>query len=83
MPSAHTGTVGIVTADQRGHLAALIGEEGKPNGPRSGIEWPTQGSCEPDALSRGMQAARAMTTAPAGCRDERPRGWRGPAEDRS
>jgi len=33
MPSAHTGTVGIVTADQRGHLAALIGEEGKQNGP--------------------------------------------------
>jgi hypothetical protein len=29
MPSAHPGTVGIVTADQRGHLAALIGEEGK------------------------------------------------------
>ena len=44
---------------------------------------PAQGSCEPDALSRGMQAARAMTMAPAGCRDERPRGWRRPAEDRS
>jgi hypothetical protein len=29
MPSAHPGTVGIVTADQRGDLAALIGEEGK------------------------------------------------------
>jgi hypothetical protein len=29
MPSAHPGTVGIVAADQRGHLAALIGEEGK------------------------------------------------------
>jgi hypothetical protein len=49
----------------------------------AGIEWPAQGSCEPDALSRGMQAARAMTMAPAGCCDERPRGWRGPAEDRS
>ena len=83
MPSAHTGTVGIVTADQRGHLAALIGEERKQNGPCSGIEWPAQGSCEPDALRRGMQAARAMTMAPAGCCDERSRGWRGPAEDRS
>jgi hypothetical protein len=31
MPSAHQGTVGIVTADQRSHLAALIGQEGKQN----------------------------------------------------
>ena len=53
MSSAHTGTVGIVTADRRGHLAALIGEEGKQNGPCSGIEWPAQGSCEPDAFAGG------------------------------
>lgn len=58
MPSAHPGTVGIVTADQRGHLAALIGKERKQDGPCSGIEWPAQGSCEPDALRTGMQGGR-------------------------
>ena len=29
MPSAHTGTAGIVTADEHGNLAALSDEEGK------------------------------------------------------
>jgi hypothetical protein len=29
MPSVHPGTVAIVTADQRDHLATLISEEGK------------------------------------------------------
>jgi len=39
----------------RGHLAALIGGEGKRNGPCSGIEWPAQGSCEPDAFRRACR----------------------------
>jgi hypothetical protein len=34
------------------------------------------------AASHKIQAARAMTMAPAGCCDEWPRGWRGPAEGR-
>ena len=34
MPATHPVTVGIVTADQRGHLAALIGEVGSRTGSR-------------------------------------------------
>ena len=54
MPSAHPGTVGIVTADQRGHLAALIGEDGEAKPvlalASSGL---AHGSSEPDGVRRG------------------------------
>ena len=71
-------------ADQRGHLAALIGEEGK----QDRVPAPASSGRHTGLLSRtasggGVQAARAMTMGPAGCCDERPRGWPGLAEDRS